>query len=125
MKTIISGSRNGILYMDVVEAMENCGWTPTEVVSGAARGVDTLGDLWAKRTNIKIKQFIPDWKTHKKAGGILRNEDMGNYADALVCVWDGQSRGSKHMIDYATGKGLKVYVHRVNTNTYDNPDYSK
>ena len=58
MKTIIAGSRDGILYMDVVEAMENCGWTPTEVVSGAARGVDSLGELWANRNYIKIKQFI-------------------------------------------------------------------
>lgn len=114
MKCVIAGSRDGILYSDVVEAMENCGWMPTEVVSGMARGVDSLGELWAKKNNIPIKQFPADWKGLGRQAGYRRNEQMGNYAEALVAVWDGSSRGTKHMIDYAAEKGLKVYVHTVN-----------
>ena len=38
---------------------------------------------------------------------------MGDFADALIAIWDGKSRGTKNMIDYATKKGLKVYVERI------------
>ncbi len=35
------------------------------------------------------------------------------YADALVAVYDGKSRGTKNMIEEATKRGLKVYVKTV------------
>lgn len=111
MKTILAGSREGITYDNVLKAMETCPWTPTEIVSGKARGVDTLGEKWAKENDIPIKEFRADWNKHGGIAGILRNEEMGKYADALVAVWDGESKGSKHMIDYATKKGLKIHIH--------------
>ena len=46
-----------------------------------------------------------------KAAGHARNRDMGDYADALIALWDGQSKGTKGMIDYAKKKGLEVYVY--------------
>ena len=79
---------------------------------GEARGADTYGRKWAEGLGITVKSFVPDWGLHGKRAGHLRNVDMGDYADALIAVWDGESKGTKHMIDYATKKGLKVYVHR-------------
>lgn len=38
---------------------------------------------------------------------------MANYAEALIAIWDGQSKGTKMMIDIANKKGLKVYIYRV------------
>jgi hypothetical protein len=35
---------------------------------------------------------------------------MAANADALVAFWDGQSRGTKHMIDIASARGLVVRV---------------
>ncbi len=119
MKTIIAGSREGISYEDVVVAMESCPWTPTEIVSGKARGADTFGEEWAKENNIPIKEFPADWNRYKKAAGHIRNAQMGDYADALVAVWDGSSRGTRHMINYAEQKSLKIHIHVVNNNTYD------
>ena len=110
---IIAGSRNGVSYDDVLKAMEECPWTSeiSEVVSGKARGVDTMGEQWAKENNVPIKEFPADWKKWGKSAGHIRNREMGDYADALVAVWDGSSRGTKHMIDYAKDKGLKVFVY--------------
>jgi hypothetical protein len=110
-KCIIAGSRSGVTYDDVLKAMETCPWTPTEIVSGKARGVDTLGERWAKENDIPIKDFPADWENLGKSAGYRRNEQMGDYADALVCVWDGESRGSKHMINIANEKSLKVHIH--------------
>lgn len=110
MKTIIAGSRGINDYNVVCSAIKFSGFDITEVVSGGARGIDKLGEQWAIENNIKIVQFIPDWDIGKSAG-IIRNKEMAKYADALVCIWDGVSSGSKHMIQYAKKCGLKVFVH--------------
>lgn len=110
MKTIIAGSRDIVDYRWVRLAIEQSGFEITEVVSGGARGVDRLGERYAKEHNIPIKQFIPDWDGLGKKAGHVRNREMGDYADALIALWDGESKGTKGMIDYANSKGLKVYV---------------
>lgn len=82
-----------------------------EIVSGTARGADRLGERFAHEFGCKLKQFPADWSKGRQAG-MLRNIEMGNYADALVAFWDGKSRGTKFMIDYAKKKKLKVKVIR-------------
>lgn len=106
MKLIIAGSRGfsdkRLLFekLDKLTAKTKI----TEVVSGGARGADKLGEEWAKKRKIPIKQFIPHWDILGKGAGFLRNEDMGRYADLLVAFWDGESRGTKHMIDFMKEK---------------------
>lgn len=115
LSCIIAGSRENITYDDVLEAIEKCPWSSeiTEVVSGKARGVDTMGEQWAKENNIPIKEFPADWKNLGRKAGTLRNCQMGDYADALIAVWDGESRGTLHMTNYAKEKGLKVFVYNL------------
>jgi len=119
MKTIIAGSRVITNKELLEEAIKKSEFKITEVVSGNARGVDRMGEMWAARRDIKIKMFIPDWKTHGNKAAILRNCDMGDYADALIALWDGCSGGTKHMIDYATKKGLKVYIYNIRERNND------
>lgn len=112
MKVIIAGSREGFSQRLLDEAMENCGFVVTEVVSGGARGVDRLGEAWAGERGIDVTQFIPDWNGPTgKAAGHVRNRQMGDYADAAVVLWDGQSKGSKGMIDYMKKLGKPCHVY--------------
>lgn len=113
MKTIIAGSRDSVTYENVVSAMAECGWVPTQVISGHARGVDIFGEQWAMENDIPLLIKPADWKMHGKAAGYIRNVDMANNADALVAVWDGESKGTKHMIDIALDKKLKVFVYNL------------
>ena len=94
MITIIAGSREGITYKDVLLAIKTCPWEITEVVSGKARGVDTMGEQWAKENNIPIKEFPADWKKWGHSAGPRRNTEMAEYAESLICVWNGTSKGS-------------------------------
>lgn len=111
MKVIIAGSREGFEYADVVIALEEAGFEVTEVVSGTARGVDRFGEMFALKHNIPITRFPADWDTHGKRAGYLRNAQMAEYAEALVALWDGQSKGTKHMIDLAEKNNLEVFVY--------------
>ena len=110
MKVIIAGSR-GLNSMHLLnETMKDLNWEITEVVSGKAKGPDRLGEIWANRRGITIKEFPADWDGLGKSAGYVRNKQMAEYADACIVLWDGVSKGSKHMIDLALSLGLKVYV---------------
>jgi hypothetical protein len=113
MKTIIAGSRDITDLALVFEAVEASGFVITEVVSGGARGVDRLGEYYAALSGLPCKVFRADWDTYDKAAGSIRNGEMGKYAQALIAVWDGVSRGTKNMIDIALMLGLRVYIHRI------------
>ncbi len=112
MKVIVAGSRTVCDYTLVARAIETSGFVITEVVSGGAGGPDTLGEHWAAEHSITVARFIPDWGRLGKRAGPLRNHEMAVYADALIAIWDGQSRGTKNMIDTmrALGKPFKVVV---------------
>ena len=112
MKTIIAGSRQIWSTTVVEDAIKASGFEITEVVSGGCRGVDQIGEAHAEAMGIPCRVFLADWNKHGKGAGPIRNTQMAEYAEALIAIWDGKSAGTKHMIDIATRKGLKVYVHR-------------
>lgn len=84
-----------------------------EIVSGAARGVDTFAIEIGDQYKIPVKTFPADWDTHGKQAGYLRNAEMAEYADALIAIWDGKSPGTKMMIDLAQKKGRPVEIYRL------------
>ena len=113
MKVIIAGSRSISNPNNVRDAIIASGFIIDEVVCGGTHGPDTLGANWAKQNNINVKYFLPDWQKFGKSAGMIRNSEMAEYADALIAVYDGTSRGTQDMINKAMIKGLKVYVHGV------------
>lgn len=113
MKVIIAGSRIISNSLIIDEAIEKADFQITEVVSGCARGVDTLGELWAIANGIPVRRFPADWTKYGKSAGFIRNQEMANYADALIAVWDGKSRGTADMINRAKKHGLEIYVYLV------------
>jgi hypothetical protein len=109
MTVVVAGSR-GITDSDLVaRAIQASGLAITEIVSGGAKGVDRLGEEYADLHGLGVRQFIPNWRTGRGAG-MKNNSDMANYADALVAIWDGQSRGTKNMIDRMRTMNKPVHV---------------
>lgn len=73
----------------------------TEVVSGKAHGVDSLGEEWAKSNGVPVKPFPAAWRVngvYRKSAGMVRNGEMARYADGLLAIWDGESNGTANMI---------------------------
>ena len=113
MKVIIAGGRD---FSDYEKLKSFCDETLSdktdiEIVSGKAKGADSLGEQYAKEKNYPVKEFPADWKLGRGAG-YIRNTQMANYSDMLICFWDGKSKGTKNMIDTARNKSLYVYVCR-------------
>lgn len=111
MKVIIAGSR-GLKGLGLVsEAVDNVDWPISEVVSGCADGIDRRGEQWAKINEIPVKQFPANWKLYGKSAGARRNVEMAVYADALIAIWDGKSKGTLHMINCMVAKQKPVFVY--------------
>lgn len=92
-----------------------------QIVSGTARGVGRIGEQYAAARGFLCKQYPADWNTHGKKAGYLRNCQMAENADALVAFWDGNSPGTRHMIETAKAHGLAVRVIRIKTEKKENP----
>lgn len=81
-----------------------------EIVSGCASGVDALGERYAAERGYPVKRFPADWQQYGKSAGYRRNQAMAQYEDALIAFWDGQSRGTMHMIALAKEHGLMIGI---------------
>lgn len=109
---IIAGSRLITDYTALQYAIaQNDFPLVNEVVSGCARGVDKLGERWASERGILVSRFRANWGKFGQAAGLYRNWEMAEYASGLLALWDGESRGTLHMIDCMRqlGKSLVVY----------------
>ena len=113
-KVIIAGGRNFNNYQILKEKCifylkdrikdEIC------IVSGCANGADKLGEKFAEEFRIDVELYPAQWNTLGKRAGYIRNEEMANNANALIAFWDGESNGTRHMIETAKKKGLLVRV---------------
>lgn len=112
MKTIIAGSRSFNDYDRFEDLMDGVSMfiNVTSIISGLAHGADTMALKYAAEADLPVEKFEPNWEKYGKAAGPLRNSEMVERADALVAFWDGESRGTKSVIDLALRAGLTVIV---------------
>jgi hypothetical protein len=116
MRTIIAGSRTATDYSLVKFTIRNSQFDITEVVCGGAKGIDSLGQKWAIDNKVPLRYFYPDWDKYKKFAGPERNKRMAEYADALILIWDGKSKGSASMLQqWQNIYGLKNVYQFVGT----------
>lgn len=82
------------------------------IVSGGAKGVDRIGEEYAKNNNITISRYLPLWDLHGKSAGFKRNIEMIKNSDYVLIFWDGVSKGTKHDIDFCKriNKKFKLFL---------------
>lgn len=106
LRIAVVGSR-GITAVDLsLYIPQNC----CLIVSGGARGVDTIAEQYAKAHGIEALIIRPDYERYGRAAPIRRNDIIVDNADLVLAFWDGSSHGTKYTIDYAKSHGKKVRV---------------
>lgn len=106
MKVAVIGSRNikvDDLGLYLPEGV-------TEIISGGAKGVDSCAREYAIAHNIKLTEFLPDYRRYGRGAPLKRNYSIIENADLVLAFWDGSSRGTKHAMDYADQLGVPVQV---------------
>ena len=115
MKILIAGSRTITDINILLKVITLSGYkiTPSdEIVSGGARGVDTLAEFYAKGKCIPIKIFKPDWNKYGKSAGVIRNYEMAKYCDVGIVIHNG-SNGSINMIKNLIKFGRDFFEYKI------------
>jgi hypothetical protein len=82
MKLAVVGSRDFTDYKMVKKELDKLNFDL--MVSGGARGADSLGERYADEHGIETFIFKPDWTKHGKAAGMIRNKDIVDACDVLI-----------------------------------------
>ena len=112
MKLAIIGSRDYTNYEQLCDVMRNhyglyCGerdlweYRVKEIISGGAKGADSLAARWAKEEGVKLTEHIPEWDRLGKGAGFVRNQTIIDQCDEVLCFWNGESRGTRDSIKKA------------------------
>ena len=108
MKVAIIGSRK----LNVENLQDYLPEDTDEIVSGGARGIDTCARNYALKNDLKLTEFRPEYNKYGRGAPLRRNETIVNYADMVLAFWDGESRGTKFVINYCekVGKECKIFI---------------
>jgi hypothetical protein len=113
MRVIVAGSRTFWDYGYLCKILDEYKDEISELVSGCARGADTLGIMWAEENDVPVAKFPAQWSLYGKSAGYKRNVEMAKHSDALIAFWSGESVGTAHMIDIARKYNLPVFVYDI------------
>lgn len=106
MKVAVIGSR-GLTVEDLGKYLPD---DTTEIISGGAIGVDTCAREYALSHNIKLTEYLPDYNKFGRSAPLKRNITIIESADVVLAFWDGNSRGTKYVIDRCRERNIKVVV---------------
>lgn len=106
MKVAVVGSR-GLKIDNLDEFLPP---ETTEIVSGGARGVDSCAKQYALAHNLRITEFLPDYKQYGKVAPLKRNITIIESVDLVLAFWDGHSHGTKFVIDNCKKRKIPLQV---------------
>ena len=94
MKIAIIGSRS----LSNIDLSNYIPEYATEIVSGGAKGIDTLAEEYSKQNNLKLTVFLPEYEKYSRCAPIKRNDKIIEYSDEVIAFWDGKSKGTDYII---------------------------
>ena len=105
-RVVVAGCRN---FNDYKTAREYIDFCISKIkkeyelifISGGCRGADALGERYAFEKGYKIERYPADWEKYGRRAGPIRNKEMAQKSDYIICFWDRESKGTKAMIEFA------------------------
>lgn len=110
LKVIVAGGRDFDDYEQLCVALAEKLNKTDIIISGGAKGADTLAEKYAKEFGHEFELFPAEWKKFGNAAGPIRNLEMAEEGDKLIVFWNGTSSGTKNMIKIATKKNIPMFV---------------
>ena len=107
MKVAVIGSRK-LNVESIGDYINEC----DEIVTGGASGIDSCAAKYANEKNIKLTEFLPEYNLYGRVAPIVRNKKIVDYADTVIAIWNGTSKGTLSVIKYAqkVGKKCEVFI---------------
>ncbi len=105
----VVGSREYTDYERVRKAIESFPHVKI-IVSGGAKGADTLAERAASELGLEFEVFRADWKRYGQGAGPMRNTKIVENSDAVLAFILPGSRGTLDTLKKATKRGLRLWV---------------
>lgn len=97
LKLAIIGSRSAT-YKDYKTITDNIPKNCSEIISGGAKGVDSLAEKFATDNKLCLVKILPNYEKHGKSAALIRNDEIVKRVDFILCFWDGTSRGTQYVM---------------------------
>jgi len=114
MRVAVVGSRSFNDYSFMENALDSyCkAGMISKIVSGGAKGADTLAKRYAKEHDIDFEEFTAQWDFFGKSAGYRRNIKIVDNSDMIVAfiVKGFENKGTNHTIKIAYDKGKDVVI---------------
>ena len=120
MKYAVVGSRTFDDYAFMEKALSSYN-DITTIISGGARGADSLAKKYALEHGLNYVEFPALWDVYGKSAGYLRNNQIVDAAEIVIAFWDGKSKGTRHTIKLASDQGKTVHTYwpdNLSVNTF-------
>ena len=120
MKIAVIGSRNFTDYKiakTVLDKLQSY-FGFDVIVSGGAKGADSLAEIYAWQNEIPLEVYEADWDKHGKGAGFIRNVEIWDNSDYGVAFWDGVSPGTKHSFKLAKKQKKRLFVFNQQLNDF-------
>ncbi len=104
MKIAVIGSRTFNDYQLLHDELETINATAeiSLIVSGGAKGADSLAETYAEQYSLETLVFKPQYKgRNDRKAPLIRNKLIVEHCDRLIAFWDGQSNGTMFTVNYA------------------------
>ena len=109
-KIVVAGGRTYTNTGMVFICLEKIVQKGDVIISGHAKGVDMMGELYAQKNNLACEIYPAEWDKYGRSAGPRRNEQMAQIADKVVVFWDFKSRGTKNMVDMAKKYKKELFI---------------
>ena len=106
MKIAVIGSRN-LLPFDLGKYIPE---SVSEIISGGAKGVDSMAKNYAITHNIILTEYLPEYNRYGKGAPLKRNIKIIEEANRVIAFWDGKSKGTKFVIDECRKRGKEIDI---------------
>lgn len=117
IKLAVVGSRTfnkkKVLFDVIDNLVKEQDYEIVEIISGAAKGADSLSEIYAKERNIPTKIFEADWKKFRNAG-LMRNHYIIENCDVCLAFWNSKSTGTKADIRLCRQLGKICWIYEFN-----------
>ncbi len=117
-RIVVAGCRDYENYEEASKYIEFCISKIREkyelvFLSGGCRGADKLGERYAQQNGFKTEIYRADWELYGKRAGPKRNMEMAEKADFIICFWNGKSKGTKSMIEFAKSMKKPIKIKKI------------
>ena len=118
MKVLVCGGRDYDNREELYAVLDwiDCSWEGpgtfgpiTVIISGHARGADSLAEQWAKDREVSLEIYPAEWDVYGKSAGFMRNQQMIDEGlPDLVVAFSG-GKGTVNMIKLSNQANIPLY----------------